>query len=127
MEIMVVAKKKNRRSAQKYPTLNPGYNLKHRAELLECDYADKLSEDEKAWLNKFNEEYVNDSLDRKKKKNNLHNTKKLIKDCDDRNNARRRDVLTWAKANKEDYTLKDTHSYSIEDKLIANLDKKKKP
>tara|TARA_R110000868_G_scaffold66014_13_gene197058 strand:- start:4802 stop:5170 length:369 start_codon:yes stop_codon:yes gene_type:complete len=118
--------KKNRRSKIKYPALNPGYNLKSRADQLEIDYQDQLSESDKEWLNKFNEEYVNGVLDRKKKKNNLHNTKKLIKDCDDRNNARNRDVLTRAKARNEDYTLKETHGYTVEDEIIARIDKKKK-
>lgn len=122
---MTKTKKKTRRNSQKYPTLNPGYNLKSRAELLEIDYANQLSEDEKAWLNKFNEEYVNDTLDRKNRRKNLHKTKKLIKDCDDRNNARKRDILTQMKARGEDYTLRETEGYTIEDELIAKIDKKK--
>jgi hypothetical protein len=119
-------KKKTRRSSQKYPTLNPGYNLKSRAENLECDYVDSLSEKEKEWLNKFNEEYVNGTLDRTNKSNNLHKTKALVKDCYDRNNARNRDILTRVKASGEDYTLTNTESYTVEDDIIALIDQKKK-
>lgn len=118
--------KKNRRNQQKYPSLNRGYNLKSRQEALEIDYVDQLNDEEKAWLNKFNEEFVNDKLNRKQKKKNLHNTKKLIKDCDDRNNARNRDILTRIKAAGEDYTLKESHGYEIEDEIIKKIDKERK-
>jgi hypothetical protein len=123
---MVASKKKTRRNSQKYPTLSPGFNLKTRTDLLEIDYVDKLSEQEKFWLNKFNEEYVNASIDRKDRKNNLHKSKDLVKDCYDRNNARNRDVLTRVKATGEDYTLRETETYNPEDQIIENIDRKKK-
>lgn len=83
------------------------------------------------WLNKFNEEYVNDNLDRKNLKNNLHNTKKLKKDCDDRNNARNRCILTKARASGRTTTLDPDLStadlnYDIEDQLIHQIDNKPK-
>ena len=114
--------KKTRRSQQKYPALNKGYNLKSRAEASEIDYLDQLSDSDKEFLNKFTEEFVNDSLDRKNLDNNLHNTRALIKDCDDRNNARKRDVITRLKAQGENYEIKASDSYSIEDELIARID-----
>jgi hypothetical protein len=77
-------------------------------------------------LNKFNEEYVNASIDRKDRKNNLHKSKDLVKDCYDRNNARNRDVLTRVKATGEDYTLRETETYNPEDQIIENIDRKKK-
>ncbi len=87
-------RKKSRRGRTKYPALDPGLNLKTRTDLIDYDYVDKLSPEEKKWLNKFTEEYVNASVDPKKLKKNLHNTEKLKKDCYDRNNARNRCILT---------------------------------
>lgn len=87
-----------RRSKEKYSNLKPQYNLRSRTEVIDYDYLDKLNDKEKAYLNKFNKEYVNASLDVKSPRKNLHKNKALIKDCHDRNNARNRDVLTMQKA-----------------------------
>ena len=95
------AKKKTnsgKREKEQYPNLKTGVNLKRRIDHLDMDYIEKLSDSEKEWLNKFCGEYVNDTLDRKNLKKNLHNTKSLKKDCDDKNNSRNRDVYTIEKA-----------------------------
>lgn len=123
----VKRKKQSRRSKEKYPALKPELNLKTRYELIESDYIDKLSEKEKAWLNKFNEEYVNSSLNTKEPRKNLHRTKKLRKDCYDRNNSRNRDILTRAKASGtgiylEDLKREDRLTSNPENKLIEELD-----
>ena len=89
---------KNKRGKTKYPALKPELNLKTRYELIDYDYINKLCEADKAWLNKFTEEYVNASLDTKDITNNFHNSEELKKDCYRRNNARNRDILTKAKA-----------------------------
>lgn len=86
--------KTNRRSLNKYPALCPELNLKTRYELISVDYINKLSDKEKNWLNKFNEEEINASLKNPK----FNKTKKEQKVCYDRNNARNRDILTRAKA-----------------------------
>jgi maltooligosyltrehalose synthase len=52
-------KKRTRRSETKYPALDPRFNLKTRAELIDCDYIDQLNDKEKQWLNDFNNEFVN--------------------------------------------------------------------
>lgn len=39
--------KKTKRNQSKYPGLDPKVNLRNRQELLECDYLDKLSDEEK--------------------------------------------------------------------------------
>lgn len=128
---MTEKKKKSRRSRTKYPALDPTLNLKHRYdEISDLDYIDKLSEKEKAWLNKFMDEYVNDNLDRKNLKNNLHKTKKLKKDCDDRNNSRNRCVLTKSKANGMHISTEDLKERKIdiidgndvEDAIIDRID-----
>jgi len=114
--------KQNKRKNEKYPALKPHLNLKTRYDLLDQDYTKDLKDKKvphcsnpkgeckicnnpktrminpKAWLNKFNEEFVNDNLDRKDLDKNLHNTDVLKKDCGDRNNSRNRCIVTRAKA-----------------------------
>ena len=100
-------------------------NLKTRSDLIDYDYIDKLSDKDKEWLNKFTEEYVHDSLDRKNLRKNLHNTQKLKKDCDDRNNARNRCILTRSKAQgllTDIDDLKRTLDRDKEDDLVEELD-----
>lgn len=108
-----------KRDKAKYPNLKPELNLKSRYELIDFDYLDKLSPDEMKFLDKFSEEYFGARFRKckvhsKKKPNgktpkprkpckecrklNLQKSKKMRKDCTDRNNARNRDILTRAKA-----------------------------
>jgi hypothetical protein len=121
-------KKKTKRSQAKNADLQPSLNLKTRYDLYDQDYLDKLSPKELEWLNQFNKEYVGDSLDREQPKNNLHNTRALIKDCGDRNNSRNRDVLTRAKAANHlaDYEelVDKAETHTVEDDIIGELDKK---
>lgn len=106
--------KKTKRSKIKYSALDPSVNLKTRYELIaDYDYLNKLSEKEKAWLNKFTKEYVNADLDTKRKSKNLHKTDRLRKDCYDRNNARNRCVLTRAKASGKAYQIQETAEKQI--------------
>jgi hypothetical protein len=100
-------KKRNRRSSVPYPALQPELNLRSRWELIDYDYIDKLSPEEKAWLNKFTAEYVNADFDRKNVKNNLHNKKEWIQETDARNYLRKTDALTRAKASGENVYLED--------------------
>lgn len=97
------------------------------------NYKFKLSDDEKEWLNQFTEEYVNADLDRKDIKNNLHNTKRLKKDCDKRNNDRKKDLYTVGESHgKKMYfagmNLDDSEPVidDYEDLLIGKLDRKSK-
>jgi len=120
-----MGKKRTKRSKEKFPALKPHLNLKTRYELIDYDYIEQLSEEEKAWLNKFTEEYINASLDRKNLKKNLHKTKKLKKDCDDRNNSRNRCILTRAKAQGKDidfHGLEHELSGFDEDAMIEKID-----
>lgn len=103
--------KKNMRSKTKYPALNKKLNVKVRQELIDYDYLDKLSEEEKKWLNKFTEEYVNASFKKTESGNysskNLHRKKTQRKDCYDRNNKRNADIFSVTKSND---MLKDSES-----------------
>lgn len=122
-----MGKKQSKRSKEKYPALKPHLNLKTRYELIDFDYVEELSDKDKEWLNKFAEEYINANLDRKNLKKNLHRTKKLKKDCDDRNNSRNRDILTRAKAQGKDidfYSLETELSDFNEDQMIDQIDQK---
>lgn len=139
---------KTRRSKAKYPALEPRYNLKIRHDELECDYLHELSDEEKDWLNRFNEEYVNTNFKHDGKR--LHPRKyttKLVKktgkkrkvdiykkEAQDRNNHRNSDVLAVSKTNNmlkdEKKAVKALESivYSsneTEDLIIEQLDLKK--
>lgn len=123
-----IKKRPNRRSKQKYPALNPRFNLKTRTDLIDYDYLEKLSDKEKEWLNKFSEEYINASFDKKA----LHKTKALKKDCYDRNNSRNRDILTRSKASGQSLYLEDLEdteepeSADELNKMVENVDERRK-
>lgn len=93
-----------KRSEILYPGLDKAAHPKMRQDLLDQDYVDKLSDKEKAWLSKFNEEYAGGSF----KKNpddtysdeNIHKTQKERRECYTRNNVNRKCTLTRAAAQK---------------------------
>jgi len=120
--------KKTKRAKVKYSALDPTVNLKTRYELIsDYDYLDKLTEQEKAWLNKFTKEYVNADLDTKHKGRNLHKSDKLKKDCYDRNNARNRCIWTKCKASGKFVSIDEVpkkiiENESYEDHLIEKVD-----
>ncbi len=121
-------KKESKRSNTKYSAMKPELNLKTRTELIDCDYFHKLSPEEKEWRNKFQDEYINANLPKYRTK--LHKTKKLKKDCYDRNNSRNRDVYTKAKAGSNLKYIEELRNNlsdnSLEDRLIDKIDKSKK-
>lgn len=89
-------KKTNRRNSCKFPGLYPQYNLISRKELFENDYIQKLNNDEKAWLNSFNEEW--NSANFSHPGECFHKTPEERKIIWARNNARNFDLYTTAKA-----------------------------
>ena len=148
-------KKATRRSKVKYPALKKQYNSRIRQEYLDMDYIDKLDDTvkncklpdgtmvtEKEWLNHFTKEHNNASVagikdktnKTARKKNKLHRTAALAKECTDRNNARNRDTYGIAKAqnmiHREDYEviqdwLEEKEPFSnnyTEDAVIELLD-----
>lgn len=106
-----------------YPALKKQYNLKSRQELIDYDYIDQLNHEEKEWLNKFTEEWANAKLSKDPSKN-LHKTKKLRKECYDRNNARNRCMLTRANAAgiSDELSEKEPDKKNIEENLIDKID-----
>lgn len=110
-------KSTSKRSKSKYPALSKHLNLKSRQELIDYDYLDKLNPKELEFLNKFTEEYVNDNMDRKNLKKNLHNTKALKKDCDDKNNSRNRDIFNRAKVNNDLVPITDLSEEELDEQI----------
>lgn len=82
--------------------LDVNYAPKTRKDLIDYDYVNKLSDDEKRWLAQFTDEWVGAAIAKTKKgkvkHGHLHNTEELAKDCFDRNNRRNNDVLGVTKA-----------------------------
>lgn len=91
-------KRESDRSRAKNPALNPQYNPRKNREYVDYDYTEQLSDEEKAWLNDFTEEYYNAAVKGKDKitgenivhTNRFHNTDRLKKSVTDAKNARER-------------------------------------
>lgn len=122
-----------KRDKVKYPGLVKGLFSRIKQEYHDYDYVDKLDEKSKAFLSKFTEEYLGARLNGNGKL--YHKTKKLKKDCFDRNNARNRDITSISQARgildknisleteieRNQKINKDT----VEDLLITVIDSKK--
>lgn len=121
-------KKTKKLSKTKYPALQRKSNPKSRRDLIDMDYLDQLSEKELIWFNKFMNEYNGAKLDYKNLKKNLHRTKKLKKDCTDKNNARNRCLYNKGiKFYINHYNAEDERvSDNLEDALIEYIDQKPK-
>lgn len=76
--------------------------VKNRRDLVDQDYLDKLKPEEKAWLDKFNSEYIGATFKKNSdgtySEDNLHKTAEQRQDCYHRNNARNRCELTRAES-----------------------------
>lgn len=87
-----VKKKKTKRDRAKYPGLEAKYFSRIKQEFHDIDYADQLSDKEKAWMSAFMEEWVGARLNHPGKK--FHKTRKDRKKVFDANNARNRDFMS---------------------------------
>ena len=129
-------RKITKRSRIRYPGLDKGVNGRKRWEYLDFDYVDKLSEEEKKYLNDFYEEFLSGNFSHSGEK--LHTSENweeidtLRKECYDRNNARNRCILSEAKALGKtaeidaaeiDKVQRDSAVHA-EDIVIEELDKK---
>lgn len=87
-------KRKSKRARAKYPALIRELNLKGRRYYIETDYINgvgrirALTEREKAFLNRFYEEYINAKFDKEHPRKNLHTTKKKRRELYRENNDR---------------------------------------
>lgn len=143
-----MADQKKKRTTQ--DKLNPGKAPKTRKELLDYDYIHKLNPEQKDWLGQFTEEWAGGAVKKTKakirkdgtkirgsgkvRKDQIHNTEELAKDCFDRNNRRNIDVLGVASANRLtseiSAELKNQDGWYItnpdltEDALIKGIDRK---
>lgn len=116
-------KARKKRDTKKYPGLDKTLFSKIKQEQWDLDYIEQLSPEDKKFMSKFMEEFVGARLNGKGKK--LHKTKKLTKDCFDRNNARNRDIYAIARATGTLYEYDpylDEQSFDIEDKWIQDID-----
>lgn len=125
-----MSKKQKKRDMHPYPALEKNLNLKTKQDELEIDYIDKLTDKELEWLNRFNEEYVNASLNRKQIKRNIHSTKELKQSCDKKNNDRKTCLFTREKAagnlryfsELDYYSVDNNELEQYEDKLINMIE-----
>ena len=131
----------SKRRKSKYPALEPRLNSRVRQEYIDYDYVDKLSDEEKKWLNDFTEEYTNGGVGKQSEseKNRFHKTPELVKECTDRNNAQNR-CLYGQVRNKvgvtkllnyddiknivEEELVKEISSDNLENSIIDYLDEK---
>lgn len=125
MKKKTARKPKTKRSGIKYPALDPLYNTKVRRENIDYDYIKKLNEEEKAWLNKFTEEYNNASF--KNDGTDLHNTQEMKRDCYRRNNYRNRCLYGVSKANGRvvDATDEERIDLTFEERVNESIDKER--
>lgn len=138
-----MSKSKADRKSVKYPALDPKVNPRIRRDYSDQDYIKSLSEEEKDWLNRFNEEWVNANFKHKgervhpveyKNKIKIKNGDKRTVDvykqkCEHSNNARNRDAFAISKASNILEAFKPIEKESekdeYEDKLIEMLDAEK--
>jgi hypothetical protein len=127
------AKKRKSGSAKRGPLagLRPSVHPKSRWELIDQDYVNKLSPEEKKWLSDFNEEYVGASFNHSG--DILHKTKEEKLDCYRRNNSRNRDTVSlfrttgWTDNWEEAVDNKRNPNPSMqEDTMIELIDKRNK-
>jgi hypothetical protein len=115
-------KKISRRKLAKNPALAKMYNSKIRQEYIDLDYIDKLDDTKKIcklpngtmvteleYMNIFMSEWNSGGVGKQSeaKKNKLHRTAELVKDCTDRTNGRNRDSYSIAKATNTLYYAED--------------------
>lgn len=122
-------KAKKKRDNKKFPGLTANLYSKIKQQYFDYDYIEKLSDEEKEWLSNFTEEYLGARLNHKGKK--LHKTKRLKKDCYDRNNQRQRDIYNIKKVTghlgMEDELVVPETGDNVEDYLIDLIDNDRKP
>lgn len=120
-------KGKKRRDQAKHPNLKKAFNPRVRQEYLDFDYLEQLSEKELDWLDKTMGEYYGASFDRQHPERNIQSYEKYGKDCNDRNNARNRDLYGALKNKDNKFSNKKLVNYDnmtgeIENELSRESD-----
>jgi len=85
--------------------------VRNRLEEMDFDYLEKLNPEEKAFMHGFIQEYIHANFKHGGKI--IHNTPSLKKDCEDRNNARNRDIHSRNKAAGKMDSLNDIHTDAL--------------
>lgn len=128
--------KKVPRNKLKYPTFEVKRAVVNRREELEVDYLDKLNDEEKAFLNQFQEEWVCANFQNKDKL--LDQSDTYRKERYNANNRRNRDLLINAKvrgqitrvesdAHLQHYLdVNETNTNETENALVDYIDEKNK-
>ncbi len=110
-------KTKSRRDKALNPALDRKFMPRVRQELIDYDYLDQLNPEEKAWLNKFSDEYINASF--KKDGTDIQPYEKYGKDSNDRNNSRNRCIYTALKNKANKHNNKKLLNY---DSVISDIE-----
>lgn len=110
-------KVKKRRDRDQHPALLKKNIPRVRQEYLDYDYLDQLNEKEKDWLNKFTEEYLNDSF--KHDETDIQSYEKYGKDCNDMNNARNRCLYGALKNKANKFNNKKLVNY---DNILTDIE-----
>lgn len=94
----------SRRKNTPFPGLKKELHPRPRRHYIDQDYINKLSDEEKEFLSKFNDEYYGASLakvdDLQAREKDFHKTAEERKTCYDRNNACNRDVSSVGLVNE---------------------------
>lgn len=110
-------KPKKLRNNEKYPALTKNKMPRVRQEYLDFEYIDQLNDEEKAWLNKFNDEYLNASF--KHDDTDIQSYEKYGKDANDRNNSRNRCLYGQLKNKADKFNNKKLLNY---DNLLGDVE-----
>lgn len=120
MEEKKKPKKVTKRSRTKYPGLSKQLYSKIKQEFFDIDYVNKLSEEEKEWLNNF----MNGDLGANTKDNPVFEDYEEKRKCWKKNNDRNNDVYSIMRATGKlsDVTISPTESVDLEQVLIEYID-----
>ena len=91
---------------------------KHKQWRVDQDYVKTLSPEEKAWLNKFNQEYYRNRFS---KEGDLHNSPELKRACYSNENAANRDLYSIKDVGGAMVSEYDNDEYSLID-LVEDYD-----
>jgi len=111
------SRKKSNYKKQQYSALNSKWQVGNRRELIDYDYVNKLSPEDKKWLNDFTTEYTINYFE--KDKEHLHSKEQEL-ELYRSNNRRNNDVFAIKKSNNQmTYGVKMSNGQA---KVVEKLD-----